>query len=196
MIYTPKNGIDFAKAIVKEVDNRIKRVYWTNDEIDKWFGKRSVEEILHSGNTCFMNSCSDVTLASSFLMNQHYISHRWVIEEYSPTEHFDFNRLHFVLEFIHDKRMYVLNYQKLNDVYIYEGKYKGRKDLPNLQMMRIPKKKIHFNRSLHRNISNSDIESRLKNYSLEKNINRLKQDNSIENFENFKKLHGEKFIFK
>ena len=196
MILTQKNGIDFAKAIVEEVDNRVKRIYWTNDKIDKWFAKRSAKEILNSGNTCFMNPCSDVTLVSSFLIDQYYVPHRLVIEEHPPTEHFDFNRLHFVLEFIYKKRLYVLNYQKSNDVYIYEGTYKGRKDLPLAQIIKFPSKQINFNKSLHEIINNSNIGSRLKNYSLESNLNRLKQDNSIKNYNNFKQENGENFIIK
>ncbi len=196
MVLTQKNGIDFAKAIVKEVDNKVKRIYWTNDEIDKWFAKRSAKEILNSGNTCFMNPCSDITLVSSFIMSQKDIPHEWIIEEYLPTKDFNFNRLHFALEFKYDNRLHVLNYKKLNDVYIYEGEYNGGKDLPLAQIIKFPSKQINFNKSLHEIINNSNIGSRLKNYSLEKNLSRLKQDNSIDNYNNFKQENGENFIIK
>ena len=194
MVY--KNGIDTAKIIVEEVDNKVKRIYWTNNEIDKWFGKRSAKEIINSGHTCFMNPCSDLTLASSFIMDQNNIPHQWVVEEYLPTENFNFNRLHFVLEFKHNDKLYVLNYQKLNDVYIHEGGYNGRPDLPAHQTIKFPSKQIDFNKSLHKNITNSNLVTRLGNYSLKNNLNKLKQDNSMENYNNFKKLYGENFIIK
>ena len=143
-----------------------------------------------------MNPCSDLTLVSSFIMDQSNIPHRWIIEEHLPTEHFNFNRLHFVLEFKYNNKPYVLNYQKLNDVYIYEGGYNGRPDLPSSQTIRFSSKQIDFNESLHKNIVNSNIGSRLENYSLESNLNKLKKDNLIENYNNFKQKHGESFIIK
>lgn len=196
MEYNSKNGIDLAKAIVSEVDEKVKRTYWTNNEIDRFFGKRSAKEIIEQGNTCFMNPCSDVTLISSYIMNQNNISHKWIIEEFLPTKDFDFNRLHFVLEFEYQNKLHVLNYKKLNDVYIYEGIYNGRDDLPLAQTIRFPSSKINFDKSLHENIINSNLSNNLNGYSLEKNLARLKQDNSIENYNNFKQRYGNEFIIK
>jgi len=196
MVLTQKNGIEIAKGIVSEVDKKVKRIYWTNNEIDNWFVKRSVKKIINSGNTCFMNPCSDITLVSSYMMNQNNISHRWIIEEYLPTKDFNFNRLHFALEFEYNNESYVLDYKKDNDVYIYEGEYNGRNDLPTAQIIKFPSKQINFNKSLHEIISNSNIGSRLENYSLKSNLNRLKQDNSLENYNNFKQENRENFIIK
>jgi len=196
MVLTQKNGIELAKSIVSEIDKKIKRIYWTNDEIDKWVGKRSAKKIINSGNTCFMNPCSDLTLVSSFLMHQNNIPHKWIIEEYLPTKDFDFNRLHFTLEFKYNNNLHVLNYKTSNDVYVYEGEYNGRKDLPVAQIMKFPSKQINFNKSLYGNLNNSNLKSRLENYSLESNLNRLKQDNSLENYNNFKQENGKGFIIK
>ncbi len=190
------SGIEIAKRIVSNVDEMVKRIYWTNKEIHKWFGKRSAKEILNNGHTCFMNPCSDLTLVSSFIMDQNKIPHEWIIKEYLPTENFNFNRLHFVLEFKHNDKLHVLDYQKLNDVYIYEGKYNGRQDLPATTTIKIPSTQIDLKKSLYEIINNSHIKNSLVNYSLEKNLARLKQDNSIENYERFKKTHGEEFIIK
>ena len=63
-------AINIAKEIISEVNKKVKRVYWTNEEIDKYFGRRSVEEILSSGETCFMNPCLDLTLVSSHLISK------------------------------------------------------------------------------------------------------------------------------
>lgn len=63
-------AINLAKEIISEVNKKVKRVYWTNEEIDKYFGRRSVEEILSSGETCFMNPCLDLTLVSSYLISK------------------------------------------------------------------------------------------------------------------------------
>lgn len=196
MVLTQENGIEIAKSIVFEVDEKIKRIYWTNKEIDKWFARRSAKEIINSGNTCFMNPCSDLTLVSSFIMSQKNIPHEWVIKEYLPTKDFNFNRLHFVLEFKCNNESYAIDYKTLNDVYIYEGGYNGREDLPLAKTIRVPNKQINLNKSLHEIISNSNLGSRLENYSLKSNLNRLKQDNSMENYNNFKQENGENFIIK
>ena len=196
MVLTQKTGIEFAKNVVSEVDRKVKKVYWTNKEIDKWFGKRSAKEIINSGNTCFMNPCSDLTLVSSYIMNQSNLPHEWVIKEYLPTKNFNFNRLHFVLEFKYNNKLHVLNYKKLKEVYIYEGKRNQKEDLPIAQIIRIPSKQINLDKSLYEIISNFNIDSRLENYSLESNLNRLKQDNSLENYYNFKQENGKGFIIK
>lgn len=185
--------IELVKSIVKEVDKNIKRIYWTNEQIDRLFAKRNAREILESKNTCFMNPCSDFTLTSSFLMNQSYIPHKWVVEQHFPSKEFDFFRLHFLLEFEENNETYVLNYKKANEVYIYNGKYNGRKDLISKEIIRIPSEEINLKKSLYENIFDSNLTEKIREYSLEKNLERLKKDNSVENFENFKKLYGNHF---
>lgn len=199
-IQKDEDGMGFAKKIIFEVNNKIKRVYWTNEEIDKWFGKRSAKEIINNGTTCFMNSCLDVTLVSASIIYSKNIPYTLVIEEHLPTKEFKFNRLHFVLEFEYDKNKYFLNYKRCNDVYIYEGVYNGRRDIPFAQIMRIPGKKINPNKSLHENLNYNNLEDLLKkefrDYSLKTNLMRLKQDNSKENYYLFKQKYGENFIIK
>jgi len=196
MINIPKNGIELAESIIQKTDNKVKRIYWTNEEIDKWFGKRSAKNILESGNTCFMNPCSDLTLVSSFIMDQSAIPHEWIIEEHLPTEDFNFNRLHFALEFKYHGKIHILDYKRLNEVYAYEGEYNGRPDLSTATSIKIPSTQIDLKKSLYEIISNSKIKDSLIDYSLEKNLNRLKQDNSLENYKSFKQLYGESFIIK
>lgn len=189
--------LKIAEELVLEVDKKIKRTYWTNKEIDLQFGKRSAKEIIKSGHTFFMNPCLDITLVSSYILNQKKIPHKWIIEEHLPTKDFDFNRLHFVLELKKNDKLYVLNYKKLNEVYIYKGKYNGREDIPRAQIIKINGKKINPNKPLYKNFGYKNLEKMLrdkfKDYSLEKNITRLKQDNSKENYELFKKIYGNKF---
>ncbi len=188
-----RNNIETVKKIVKEVDSKIKRVYWTNKEIDGKFVKRSVNKILKDGNTFYRNPCGDVTLVTSYLMFQNKILHNWVIEEHLPTKDFDFNRLHFVLEFENNKKTNVLNYKELNKVYLYEGIYNRREDLPSSQIIKFSSDKIDFEKSLQENLIDMDITKKLNGYSLEKNLNRLKQDNFIEYYNNFKEENGNKF---
>jgi hypothetical protein len=191
------DGIDLAKKIVSEVNKKIKRVYWTNEQIDDLFGKRSAKDIIKDGTTCFMNPCLDLTLVSSYLMSSKKIIHKFVIEEHLPTKDFNFNRLHFAIEFQHENKDYTLNYKKENEVYIYEGNYNGREDIPREKIIRIPGEKISPGKSLNKSLGYNTLEDLLRgifsNYSLEKNIARLKKDNSKKNYEFYKEKFGKEF---
>ena len=194
-------AINIAKEIISEVNKKVKRVYWTNEEIDKYFGRRSVEEILSSGETCFMNPCLDLTLVSSYLISKKKIPHKLVIEEHLPSNGFDFNRLHFVIEFQNNDKQskeYFLNYKRANEVYLLEGKYNGRQDLPLAQILKIQGLKLNPKNPLYVNLGYKTLEEfskeNFKGYSLEKNISRLKKDNSIENYQKYKQKFGEDFL--
>ena len=132
-----EKGIALGQEIALWVDKKIKRIYWTNEEIDQWFGKRSIKEIIKNGTTCFMNPCFDLTLVSSYLLTQNNINNTLVIEEHLPTKEFNFNRLHFALDFIDKTGKYHINYKNENTVYINHGEYQGRKDLPQAQIIKI-----------------------------------------------------------
>jgi hypothetical protein len=188
------NGIELAKNIVSEVNRKVRRDYWTNEQIDKLFARRSVNDILKDKETCFMNPCLDLTLVSSYMIAQEDITNEFVMEEHLPADGFDFNRLHFVIEFQHANKNYTINYKRGNEVHIFEGKYNGRKDIPMAQMIRIAGEKMNPYKNLNENLGYNTLEDLIKNkfigYSLEKNINRLKQDNSRENYKIYHQRFG------
>ena len=192
-----QDGIILAKEIISEVNNRVRRIYWTNDEIDKYFAKRSATEILRNGFTGFMNPCLDLTLVSASMIASRDIPYFFIIEEHLPTTNFDFNRLHFVLEFQSRDRQYFLNYKKDNEVHIGEGKYEGRKDIPLSQIKRISGEKINPYKPIYQNFGyetlNAFIENEFNGYSLESNLQRLKLDNSVTNFNKHEKECGKNF---
>jgi hypothetical protein len=191
------NGIDLARDVISEVKRKVHRTYWTNEEIDESFARRSANKIILDGTTCFMNPCLDLTLVSTSELLSRDIKHIFVIEEHLPTKYFPFNRLHFALEFEFNNKKYFINYKKCNEVHIYEGTYNGREDIPMAQIIRIPGKKINPNKSINENLGYDTLENlikdKFKDYSLQANLNRLKKDNSLENFREYKKKYGENF---
>ncbi len=207
--YKYNNGIELAREIITDVDKKVKRDYWTNEEIDRWFGRRSAMEIIENGTTCFMNPCWDLTLVSASEIYSRKVDYDFVIEENPPTKDFNFdksnlvlrdfnfNRIHFAVEFKLGKRKYFLNYKRENEVHIFEGNYNGREDIPTMNILRIPGKTINPQKPIHVNLGYKTFEELIKNkfkgYSLEKNIERLKKDNSLENYEFYKKRYGENF---
>jgi hypothetical protein len=190
-----RNGIYTASNIAHEVDAKVKRVFWTNEQIDEFFAKRSATEILYNGSTGFMNPCLDLTLVSSSIMSSKRIPHYFVIEEHLPVYEFPFNRLHFALEFKNGNQDYVMDYKGENEVHIYSGKYKGRQDIPSAGIIRILGDKINPYKALFKSLGYETmgdlINDKFKGYSLKTNLIRLKQDNSIENYKDYLRRNGE-----
>ena len=189
--------IGLAKEIVLNVNKKVERTYWSNKQIDELFGKRSANEIIKNGTTCFMNPCLDLTLVSASMMYSQNILHSLVIEEHFATQKFPFNRLHFVLEFKPEKEIYTLNYKTCNEVHISKGDYRGRSDIPLAKMIRISGKRINPNKNIYENLGYNNLDNLLQNkfkgYSLESNLNRLKQDNSRENYKAYLAHYGKSF---
>jgi hypothetical protein len=75
-----------------------------------------------------------------------------------------------------------------------EGNYTGREDIPCAQIIRIPGENINPYNPIYKSLGYNTLEDLIKNkfkgYSLELNINRLKQDNYKENYEQYKKNFG------
>ncbi|HPD82008.1 MAG TPA: hypothetical protein PK357_02815 [Candidatus Pacearchaeota archaeon] len=189
------NSIELAKEIALETNKIVKRTYWTNEEIEKYFGKRSAQEIIQNGTTCFMNPCLDLTLVSAYLMTSRGIKHDLVIEEHLLTKDFNFNKLHFLIEYYINGKINTLNYKRNNEVHIFNGNYSGREDIQNAQMIKIPGENINPYKNLNDNLGYSNLEDLIKDkfigFSLEKNISQLKYDNSLKNFNDYLKKYGE-----
>jgi len=74
------NSIEFAKEIVNEVNKKVKRVYWTNEEIDKYFARRSAKEKIDDGKTGFMNPCLDLTLVLHISFHLIILNMIWLLK--------------------------------------------------------------------------------------------------------------------
>jgi len=188
-------SIELAKEIALETNKRVKRVYWTNEEIKKNFGRRSAQEIIKNGTTCFMNPCLDLTLVSAYLMSSKGVEYDLIIEEHLPTQEFPFNRLHFAIEFKNSDKNYFINYKRNNEVHIFKGNYDGREDIPKAGMLVVPGEIINPYRPIYKNLGYTALEDLIKDkftgFSIENIINRLKQDNSLKNFNSYKERYGE-----
>lgn len=201
-------SIEIAKEIILEVNEKVKRVYWTNEQINRYFGKRSAKEILDSKQTCFMNPCSDLTLVSSYFMSSKGIKHDLIIEEHAPAKDFNFDksklvikdfdyRLHFGIDFLYKGEKWGIDYKRENEVYIIKGGYNGREDMPKISIIKMHGEEINPYRAIHKNLGYNSLEeliaNKFKGFSLEKNISRLKQDNNLNNFKEYKKRNGDNF---
>lgn len=175
--------------IIYQTDKKVKRVYWTNEEIDEWFGKRSVSKIIENGTTCFMNPCSDLSIVSASILNQNKIPYSLSITENLPEKHFDFNRIHFILRLNYQNAPLYIDYKRNNEVYL-SREFPEKNSRIIKQVIQIPGEEIDIKKSLQENIKNSSKGKFLKSFSLDKNINRLKKDNSPENYDSFIEHYG------
>jgi hypothetical protein len=130
-------------------------------------------------------------------MSSQHIPHQFIIEEHKPTKDFNFDksnlvvkdfdfRLHFALDFQHGNEKYNLDYKRENEVYIPKGDYNGRKDIPRAGMTVISGENINPYRAIHENLGYNTlgelIQDKFVGFSLEKSLDRLKKDNSQENY--------------
>ncbi len=187
-------GIIFAYRLIEEIDRLILRVPWTNEEVDRLFAKRSGNIIIKEGNTFFMNPCLDLSLASMAKIKEKEIECALAIEEHEKTREFPFNRLHFAVEFTDPTGKYYINYHSGNIAKVGRGEYDGRKDIRQVKFVRFPGSKIRSDRPLHTNLGYESIEKALKSifpgFNLETQIERLKADNTPENYNNYQKRFG------
>lgn len=199
------DSVETAKEIISEVNKKVRRAYWTDEQIDNWFGKRCIREIIRNGTACFMNPCWDLNLVTGHELSLRNILYTLVIEEHQPTKdlnfdrfnlvvkNFDYNRLHFAVEF--DE--ITINYKRENEVYISKGNYNGREEIPMAQILRVPGEIIDPQKSIHESLGYNSLEDlikdRFRGFSLEKNLERLKMDNNLENYKAYKERNGEEF---
>ena len=186
-------GINLAKEIVENVGNTVKRVRWTNEEIDKNVGKRRAREIIESENTHYMNPCLDLTLASLLLLKERGVNHALVIEEHAPTRDYPFNRLHFVAEFSDNTGSYVINYAKPNLVTLSQGVYTRHPEIEQRKLIRLTKEVLDLSSLVHVNLgakSVDDLGDIFEGYKLASNVDRLKEDNTPIKYQAYLKKKG------
>ncbi|HVY01531.1 MAG TPA: hypothetical protein VHA12_02090 [Candidatus Nanoarchaeia archaeon] len=186
-------GEAFLEEVVLWTDLNIERKKWSNRDIERKLGRRTAQEVINSGNTCYMNPCLDLTLVAAATAQINGIPHTLVIEEHGPTDKFPENRLHFALEISEGKEIF-LNYKSGNNVQIGSGKYPGRSDIPRIQMVHLDGRDIDYSLPLHRSLHHSSLNEALKKmfkgYNLAQQLHRLTKDNTERNYQAYLKKSG------
>lgn len=167
-------------SLITWVDDNVERKQWSNGEIDEKFAKRSTKKILEEGHTCYMNPCLDLTLVVYEVLKVNDLNPVLVIEELTH-EGYPFNRLHFAIELTYEKETYFIDFITMNRVLLGKGQFKNYKDglIESLQTIKIademdPEKNLFENIPTHL--------GRSKNFQLDLQLERLKKDNTAENY--------------
>lgn len=186
-------GTEFLEQIVIWTDLNIERAKWSNRAIERQLGRRTANQIIQSGNTCYMNPCLDLTLVAAAIAQINGVPHTLIIEEHGPTDKFPANRLHFALETKEFGDFY-LNYKSGNTVEIGNGNYPGRADIPRIQMIHIDGRDIDYSMPLHTNLHHGNLNEALKKlfkgYNLTQQLKRLAKDNTDRNYQAHIKKNG------
>jgi hypothetical protein len=185
------SDINHLLEIARQIDKQVRRIRWTNEELEEKFGRRSANQILAEGNTFYMNSCMDLTLASILLAQRKGLNPDLVIEEHGKTRGVPFNRAHFVLELPNNGGAY-LNPKTLGLIQIGQGKYPGRQDIPKVRTLRVDGSRIDPSRPLYQNLGFTSLEEALKKlfigYDIKPNIEKIKRDNTLNNYLRYKRI--------
>ncbi|MEM4230382.1 MAG: hypothetical protein QXF25_00695 [Candidatus Pacearchaeota archaeon] len=149
--------VEITESIVSEIDLRVKRVQWTNEQIEQKFAQRSALEIIGDGDTFFMGPCLDFSLVAYEIMQREGIKPVLVVESLFQ-EGYQIPRLHFALEFWYAGELYFLDFNNTNKVILGKGNYRNLRDgIKSASITRI-KSRLQPDKSLFENMFCEGIE--------------------------------------
>lgn len=198
-VQTPTSLLERLGEIVSDVDSRVKRVPWSNSEIELKFAKRGAIKIFGEGNTGFMGPCLDLSLVTYEMLRSRGINPTFVVRELVQ-EGYPIPRMHFALEFQHEGENYFLDFCSMNRVILRPGEFMNLREGTNgLGLARI-KSRINSSKSLFDNVITGDIQDSeacrmLTTYykqHLAAQISKLRHDNTPETYTGYLQKLGEK----
>jgi hypothetical protein len=124
-----------AIEIIKKIQKEIKLVKWTPEQYQKFYGKRTINEILKSKEVNYMNPCADLTFATTVLLNEAKIKTKIIVDELIG-EYTKKPTLHFAIEIQIKGQNYTIDFKRSKNVLIYKGKYSHNQSIPNLKHLK------------------------------------------------------------
>lgn len=192
MMSIPKiegTGLTRITNFVEWVDQNIVRAQWDNQRIENKYANRTPREIIEEGNVFYMNPCLDLTLVYTALANENGVGGNMVIEVYNAPSRLDFNPIHLAMEFETEKGVVSVNHLGKEKVEIWPGAYKERVAAKRaMHPIRMPVQKINPDLPIHKSLgfkSREECTRMFEGYSLRKHLDRMKQDNTLDNYSKF-----------
>jgi hypothetical protein len=198
-VQTDKGLLEKVSEIVLEIDSKVSRVRWTNEQIGQKFGKRGALKIVEEGDTCFMGPCLDLSLVAYEMLQSRGINPVFVVQELAQ-DIYPFPKMHFALEFQHASRLYFLDFKSMNKVVLRPGKFVNlREGIRSLSLARI-RSRLSPAKSLFENILTGEVKepearellTRYLNCHLNVQVSRLKRDNIPKTYAEYLARLGEK----
>ncbi|MBT3262720.1 hypothetical protein HN992_02850 [Candidatus Woesearchaeota archaeon] len=176
------------QRIVNYVDGHIKRVKWSDKEINDFFANRTVSEMFENGTTCYMNNCFDFSLTSLEMLKSCGYDTNLIIERVKQ-KYKNHEEMHFGLEAFDGDYLHFLDYSLMNNVYTGFGKHMNpRSDLVSLERYSIEGDKFDKDSNFFEiieNENNSDLDKFVENYNINIHKQRLIDSNTDKNYEKY-----------
>lgn len=127
-------GIDNRESVWENLSNEklvlliidhfrdIKKVQWSDEKIQNQLGRRSIQDILTSQETCYMGSCVDMTLSFFMKLKEKYPDLQLSLWCEVLRQKKNWNlALHFFLK--NENENQIIDFVRNNQVAIYHGQY-------------------------------------------------------------------------
>ncbi|MFC2695705.1 MAG: hypothetical protein ACFN4U_01545 [Candidatus Absconditicoccaceae bacterium] len=190
--------IDLAEHIAK-LFGKLKKVKWSNERIQNELGRRTIEAIISSGESCYMGACVDFSLA--FLMElkkilpQDKLAMGCELLRRKSTGNYGF---HLFLKDNSVQPSRIIDFMTKNEVSIYEGVYTNSlngTELDQLALYELSAQEVNAQDSFLSLVQKMNIN--LPPELFQAYLSKLQQDNTDAQFEKFQansprivKIHG------
>jgi hypothetical protein len=177
--------IAFAQHIARMAYDSITKSRWNPDKLSKLYANRSGAKILMDGDTFYMGTCPDLTLATGLLLEAKREKYQIVIEMFEPNQHFPLVRPHLSLE-LPSRDLYI-DFTRLNEVKIGKGQYRGNGNKSKI-IGRISSDNFTAKLPLHKNLgftNREEMDVVFPNLSIQKLIEKMNPAHTHENYKRY-----------
>ena len=165
----------------------IKKVQWSNEKIQNQLGRRTLQEILESHETCYMGSCVDMTLSFFRKMKEKYPCLNLTLWcELLKHKKSGILSLHFFLK--NEDKNQIIDFVRNNQVALYEGAYRNPWNsiiVDQVALLSLPWDQVKDTDSLLTLAHKLWIPFSEQDFQLF--LNKLKSDNTDQEFQDFSK---------
>lgn len=165
----------------------IKKVQWSNGKIQNHLGRRTIQEILNSHETCYMGSCVDMTLSFFRKMKEKYPCLNLTLWcELLKHKKSGILSLHFFLK--NEDKNQIIDFVRNNQVALYEGAYRNPWNsiiVDQVALLSLPWDQVKDTDSLLTLAHKLWIPFSEQDFQLF--LNKLKSDNTDQEFQDFSK---------
>jgi hypothetical protein len=178
----------FAKSLASGIYEDVRKTRWNPHKLRAKYANRSGEEVLTDGETFYMGTCPDLTLATAFRLQEQDEPYTLAVEVFEPTASFQLVRPHLALDL--PKRNRNIDFTRLNQIRISTGQYTSRSTNRSKIVMRINSDRFNARTPLHINLGYStreDMNRQFDGLRVEELIERMIADHTDENYESYRR---------
>jgi len=186
--------IEEIASIAEFVSGKVRRVRWTNEEIDRKFARRCAEEILSEAETFYMNPCLDLTLTTIHSLNVKGF-HTQLVMQAVRVKNIQRTMPHFAIQILENDAF--LDFNIFNSIILGRGQYSNiRSGITIVSERTYNGSYVSAQKNLLDILgvkSFEEVSGMLGDYSFSEHVLNLKKSNSREKYERYLRLVGEAY---